>query len=110
MNRDTNILKTGSIGEDLVLRYLTETGHYKRVSLSENTYDMHKDMSASMVSSMKPLKVEVKTRTVIRKHYAMALEKSQWYKADNASSSSPTPRLRTSRSRSMRLPRIASRS
>ena len=84
MNRDTNILKTGSIGEDLVLRYLTETGHYKRVSLSENTYDMHKDMSASMVSSMKPLKVEVKTRTVIRKHYAMALEKSQWYKADNA--------------------------
>lgn len=84
MNRNDSIAKTGSIGEDLVLKYLQETGDYKMVSLSENTYDMHKDISASMVSSMKPLKVEVKTRTVIRKFYSMPLEKSQWYKADNA--------------------------
>ena len=84
MNRDDKISKTGSIGENLVLQYLRDTGEYKMVSLSENVYDMHKDISASMVSSMKPVKVEVKTRTVIRKHYAMPLEKSQWYKADNA--------------------------
>jgi hypothetical protein len=84
MDRNTNIEKTGAIGEKLVLQYLKDSGEYKMVSLSENTYDMHKDISASMVSSMKPLKIEVKTRTVIRKHYAMPLEKSQWYKADNA--------------------------
>lgn len=84
MDRNTNIAKTGSIGEALVLEYLQETGDYKMVALSDNTYDMHKDISASMASSMKPLKVEVKTRTVIRKHYSMPLEKSQWYKADNA--------------------------
>lgn len=84
MNRNDSIAQTGSLGEALVLEYLQETGDYKRVSLSENTHDMHKDISASMASSMKPLKVEVKTRTVIRKHYAMPLEKSQWYKADNA--------------------------
>lgn len=84
MNRNDSIAQTGSLGEALVLEYLQETGDYKRVSLSENTHDMHKDISASMTSSMKPLKVEVKTRTVIRKHYAMPLEKSQWYKADNA--------------------------
>lgn len=84
MNRNDNIAKTGAIGESLVLQYLQECGDFERVSLSENVYDMHKDLSASMRGSMKPLKVEVKTRTVIRKHYAMPLEKSQWYKADNA--------------------------
>ena len=84
MDRNTNIAKTGSIGEALVLEYLQETGEYKMVALSDNTYDMHKDISASMVSSMKSLKIEVKTRTVIRKYYSMPLEKSQWYKADNA--------------------------
>lgn len=82
MDRSENIAKTGSIGEALVLQYLKDTGDYNKVSLSENTYDMHKDISAS--KNGKPLKVEVKTRTVIRKHYAMPLEKSQWYKADNA--------------------------
>jgi hypothetical protein len=45
---------------------------------------MHKDISASSKSLERPLKVEVKTRTVIRKYYAMPLEKDQWYKADNA--------------------------
>ena len=84
MNRNDNIAKTGSIGEKLVLDYLKESGEYNRVSLSENVYDMHKDISASVDGLMKPVKVEVKTRTVIRKHYAMPLEKSQWYKADNA--------------------------
>lgn len=84
MNRNDNIAQTGSIGEALVLQYLQETGDYNKVSLSDNTYDMHKDISASVNGLMKPLKVEVKTRTVIRKHYAMPLEKSQWYKADNA--------------------------
>lgn len=82
MNRNDNIAKTGTIGEKLVLEYLKQSGQYDRVSLSENVYDMHKDISAS--SAGKPVKVEVKTRTVIRKHYAMPLEKSQWYKADNA--------------------------
>ena len=84
MNRNDNIAQTGSIGEKLVLEYLEETGQFNRVSLSENVYDMHKDISASIDGLMKPLKVEVKTRTVIRKHYAMPLEKSQWYKADTA--------------------------
>lgn len=82
MNTNTNIALTGTIGEKLVLEYLNETGQYDRVALSENVYDMHKDISAS--KNGKPLKVEVKTRTVIRKHYAMPLEKSQWYKADTA--------------------------
>jgi hypothetical protein len=82
MDRNTNIEKTGAIGEKLVLDILKESGQYDRVSLSENVYDMHKDISASKAG--KPVKVEVKTRTVIRKHYAMPLEKSQWYKADNA--------------------------
>jgi hypothetical protein len=99
MNRNDNITKTGSIGEKLVLDYLNETGEYNRVSLSENVYDMHKDISASINGLMKPLKVEVKTRTVIRKHYAMPLEKSQWYKADNADKlffiSNPTSRDET---------------
>ena len=82
--RNENIAQTGSIGEAIVLQYLQETGEYNRVSLSENVYDMHKDISASIHGSMRPLKVEVKTRTVIRKYFAMPLEKSQWYKADNA--------------------------
>ena len=84
MNQQSKILETGSIGEKIVLQYLQETGEYNRVSLSENVYDMHKDISASIHGSMRPLKVEVKTRTVIRKYFAMPLEKSQWYKADNA--------------------------
>jgi hypothetical protein len=84
MDRNDNIAKTGSIGEKLVLQYLKETGEYSRVTLSENVYDMHKDISASINGLMKPVKVEVKTRTVIRKYYAMPLEKSQWYKADNS--------------------------
>lgn len=82
MTRNENITKTGSIGEAIVLQYLKESGDYDRVSLSDNVYDMHKDIVASV--NGKPLKVEVKTRTVIRKYYAMPLEKSQWYKADNA--------------------------
>jgi hypothetical protein len=84
MNQQSKILETGSIGEKIVLQYLQETGEYSRVSLSENVYDMHKDISASMTGASRPLKVEVKTRTVIRKYFAMPLEKSQWYKADNA--------------------------
>ena len=78
----TNIKKTGSIGEAIVLQYLKESGEYDQVSLSDNVYDMHKDISAS--SRGNKLKIEVKTRTVIRNYYAMPLEKSQWYKADNA--------------------------
>jgi hypothetical protein len=92
----TNIEQTGSIGEAIVLNYLQETGEYNRVTLSDNMYDMHKDISASIQGVMRPLKVEVKTRTVIRKYFAMPLEKSQWYKADNADKlyfiSNPTSR------------------
>jgi hypothetical protein len=84
MNRNESIVETGSIGEKLVLEYLKSTGEYNRVALSENVYDMHKDISASVDDVARPLKVEVKTRTVIRKHYAMPLEKNQWYKADTA--------------------------
>jgi len=74
----SNIIETGAIGEKLVLEYLNETGQYGKVSLSENVYDMHKDIIADTA------KVEVKTRTVIRKYCAMPLERSQWYKADTA--------------------------
>ena len=84
MNRNESILATGSIGEKLVLEYLKSTGEYDRVAFSENVYDMHKDISASAEGLKRPLKAEVKTRTVIRKHYAMPLEKNQWYKVDTA--------------------------
>lgn len=84
MNKKSKIIATGSIGENIVLQYLKESGKFERVSLSDNVFDMHKDITASINDSMRPLKVEVKTRTVIRKYYAMPLEKSQWYKADNA--------------------------
>jgi hypothetical protein len=81
-NRQSKILATGAIGEGLVMDYLLESGQYDSVEYSDNQYDMHKDLIA--VSSGKRNKVEVKTRTVIRKYHAMPLEQSQWYKADNA--------------------------
>ena len=77
MNNQTNIQKIGNFGEQLVVEYLKQSGQYKSVQLSENELDMHKDIIAD------GLKIECKTRTVIRKHYAMPLELSQWYKADN---------------------------
>jgi hypothetical protein len=77
MNNQSNIEQTGNIGERLVVEYLKESGQYKHVTLSENKYDMHKDINADGI------KIECKTRTVIRKHYAMPLELDQWYKADN---------------------------
>lgn len=86
----TNIVKTGAFGERLVIDYLIDSGEYKNVTFSSNTYDMHKDIIAD------DTKVEVKVRTVIRKHCAMPLERSQWYKADTADKlyfvSNPTAR------------------
>jgi hypothetical protein len=81
-NRKSKILATGALGENLVMDYLLETGQYDSVEYSDNQYDMHKDLIA--ISAGKRLKIEVKTRTVIRKYHAMPLEQSQWYKADNA--------------------------
>ena len=77
-----NLALTGSIGEELVFKYLSESGLVDAAALSENAFDMHKDILA--IKDGRRLKVECKTRTVIRKHYAMPLEKDQWYKADNA--------------------------
>jgi hypothetical protein len=77
----TNIELTGELGEKLVLEYLSSLNEYSKVYLSDNVYDMHKDIVAES-NTGKSLKVECKTRTVIRKHCAMALERSQWYKAD----------------------------
>lgn len=82
MNRKTQIVATGALGESLVMDYLLESGKYDSIEFSGNQYDMHKDLVA--IESGKRLKVEVKTRTVIRKYYAMPLEQNQWYKADNA--------------------------
>lgn len=42
---------------------------------------MHRDIVAITPEDI-VMKVEVKTRTVIRKYYGVALEKNQWYKAD----------------------------
>lgn len=81
-SRNSKILATGALGENLVMDFLLESGQYDSVEYSDNQYDMHKDLIA--VTSGKRLKVEVKTRTVIRKYHAMPLEQSQWYKADNA--------------------------
>lgn len=81
-NRKTKILATGAFGEQLVMNYLLESNQYDSVEFSENQYDMHKDLIALL--GEKRIKIEVKTRTVIRKYYAMPLEQSQWYKADNA--------------------------
>ena len=81
-NRKTKILATGAFGEQLVMNYLLESNQYDSVEFSENQYDMHKDLIGLL--GEKRIKIEVKTRTVIRKYYAMPLEQSQWYKADNA--------------------------
>lgn len=81
-NRSNMIEKTGSIGEKLVMDYLLATGEYDLVESSSNKYDMHKDLIA--VKSGERTKIEVKVRTVIRKHYAMPLGLDQWYKVDNA--------------------------
>ena len=81
-NRKSKILATGALGENLVMDYLLESGKYDSVEYSDNQYDMHKDLIA--INSGKRLKIEVKTRTVIRKYHAMPLEQSQWYKADNS--------------------------
>jgi hypothetical protein len=78
----TNIEQTGAFGEKLVLKYLSTLNEYSKVYLSDNVYDMHKDIVAES-NTGKSLKVECKTRTVIRKYCAMPLERSQWYKADN---------------------------
>lgn len=80
--RSNMIEKTGSIGEKLVADYLLATGEYDLVESSSNKYDMHKDLVA--VKSGERTKIEVKVRTVIRKHYAMPLAIDQWYKVDNA--------------------------
>jgi len=80
---NTNIQQTGSIGEHMVLDYLKETGEYSSVNLSDNVYDMHKDILAETANTNSKIQVECKVRTVIRKYYAMPLERSQWYKADN---------------------------
>jgi hypothetical protein len=72
-----NVKITGNLGEALVLDYLVEANNYSEVKLSDNPNDMHKDISAD------GLKIEVKTRTVIRKYHAMPLEQSQWYKVDS---------------------------
>lgn len=81
-DRKSKILATGAYGEKLVMDYLLESGRYDSVKFSDNQYDMHKDLIAEKES--KRVKIEVKTRTVIRKYYAMPLEQSQWYKADDA--------------------------
>lgn len=78
----SNIQSTGAIGERLVLEYLQTTDEYEDIGFSKNPYDMHKDIL--IIKDGKRLKVECKTRTVIRKFFAMSLEKDQWYKADNA--------------------------
>ena len=80
--RKDKIEKTGSIGEKLVADYLLATGEYDLVESSSNKYDMHKDLVA--VKSGDRIKIEVKVRTVIRKHYAMPLGMDQWYKVDGA--------------------------
>lgn len=80
--RNDKIEKTGSIGERLVLDYLLATGEYDLVESSSNKYDMHKDLIA--IKGDKRTKIEVKVRTVIRKHYAMPLGMDQWYKVDKA--------------------------
>jgi hypothetical protein len=81
-NRQSKILATGAIGERHVMNYLLESNRYDSVEYSDNQYDMHKDIIAKIGSNR--FKVEVKTRTVIRKYHAMPLEQSQWYKADNS--------------------------
>jgi len=81
-DRKTKILATGAYGEKLVMNYLLKSGRFDSVKFSDNQYDMHKDLIAEKES--KRVKIEVKTRTVIRKYYAMPLEQSQWYKADDA--------------------------
>lgn len=80
MDKKEKITKAGNIGEELVLNYLENSPLYLNVSYSDNQYDMHKDIIAEKEGV--PLKIECKLRTVIRKYYAMPLEKAQWYKAD----------------------------
>lgn len=73
----TNKEKIGLIGENLVKNYL-DTNCIGAV-LSEDKYDRIKDM-------LQPngAKVEVKTKTIIKKTQCFWLEKNQWNKIDNA--------------------------
>lgn len=80
--RNKKIEKTGSIGERLVLDYLLAAGEYDLVESSSNKYDMHKDLIA--IKGDRRTKIEVKVRTVIRKHYSLPLNVDQWYKVDHA--------------------------
>lgn len=80
--RDNKITVAGALGEKILFEYLEETGSYEKLEYSDNKYDMHKDIVGHNGESSDL--IEQKLRTVIRKYHAFPLERSQWYKADNA--------------------------
>ena len=70
----------GNYGENLIVDFLSSIG-CSSVSLSEDQYDQHKDLTFFVDGEIH--KAEVKTKTIIEKYQAFALERNQWKKIDN---------------------------
>ncbi len=70
----------GDFGENLIVDFLAGIG-CGNVTLSENKYDQEKDLTFTVDGVTH--RAEVKTKTIIEKYQAFALERNQWKKIDS---------------------------